>query len=112
MTKGTPSLVRARVSYLNGLGKSLAGVGIFLSGLEATQKGWTTGATASFALDVTVALLTVGCPICGIIYGVGRLAIGIYGYDIADEIDEKVGKNTLRDKFERFWVLPLHLSFE
>ena len=100
---GTRHITKLRTNYLTKLAKRSGLVGTAFSAWETTEKGWTTGATSMFAADVGVAILSIACPVCGIVYGLGRLAVDLYGYDVADQIDKNFGANTLYDNVGRGW---------
>ncbi len=92
-TKKARELLQARRSWLALKAAKAGGIGLVFSGWEATEKGWTTGATASFAADAIMVGVTIACPVCGLVYGGTRVIIDMAGYDIADQIDATFGAN-------------------
>ena len=73
LPKPSPHMRVLRVNWLKTLSKRAGQAGIIFSAWESTEKGWTIGATVSFAADVAAIGLTVLCPVCGIVYGGGNI---------------------------------------
>lgn len=95
-------MLKSKSSWLKNLGKKAGTAGVVFSLWEASEKGWTTGASIGFATDLAMVGVGVLCPLCGMGYGAARLIIDVSGYDIADEIDKSVGSDYLKNRVSDF----------
>lgn len=88
--KGLRHEMKLKAQAAKGIGKRFGWAGVALSFWEASEKGWTVGATTMFILDTGVAIISSNpalAPI-GLVYGAGRLGADVAGYDPAKMIDD------------------------